>query len=318
MVDDILREDEEQTIEVEKENYTIGFFPEGELEVTTNGTYNVSSYATTEVDVQPNLQQKSVTITTNGTQTITADSGYDGLSQAQVEVNVGGNNYNVLVDVSQADKQTNRQNNNGIIKNFITEINSLNTTGLKNFKYFFTELNKITSLPNIDTSSATDVTGMFYSCSKLTTLPYVDISKCTSLREFANGCAELTELPNFDTSHITDFQMAFYYTRKITTAPAYDLSNATNITSMYANSNVVNVPVYNLPKVTSLGYWFSWCSQLSDESLNNIMASLLTATSYTGTKTLQYIFSNQPEVINKCTTLSNWTALQNAGWTKGI
>lgn len=279
----ILEEDFTSQDEI-TEFLSIGYIEEydGSIEITENGQYDVTDYETADVNVS------------------------------------GGGDFNVTVDVSEADKKTSRSNNNGVIRYYITNINSLNTTGLKNFKYFFEGLDKVTTLPAFDTSSATDVTGMFYGCSKLTTLPTVDISKCTSLKEFANGCAELTELPNFNTSNITDFTMAFYYTRKLITAPAYDLSNATDIGSMFANSNVVNVPVYNLAKVTNLSYWFSWCSQLTDESLNNIMASLLTATSYTGTKTLQYIFASQPIVINKCTTLSNWAALEAAGWSTGL
>ena len=55
---------------------------------------------------------------------------------------------------------------------------------------------------------------------------------------------------------------------------------------------------------------------LTDESLNNIMATMLTATAYIGTKTLSHT-SLTSEQATKCTTLSNYSAFTAAGWTTG-
>ena len=58
--------------------------PTGELSVTSNGTSDVTNYASVSVNVQPTLQSKSVT-PTESAQTVTPDTGYDGLSQVSVE-----------------------------------------------------------------------------------------------------------------------------------------------------------------------------------------------------------------------------------------
>ena len=57
------------------------------------------------------------------------------------------------------------------------------------------------------------------------------------------------------------------------------------------------------------------CPKLTDNSLNNILASITLATGVS-TKKLKSLGLSSTQAT-KCTTLSNWAAAQAAGWTTG-
>ena len=86
---------------------------------------------------------------------------------------------------------------------------------------------------------------------------------------------------------------------------------------MFRNcTNLTTIPLLDTSSVTNMQNMFDICHNLSDESLNNILAMCANATSYTGTKTLKYIGLTS-EQANKCKTLSNYSAFTSAGWTTG-
>lgn len=95
--------------------------------------------------------------------------------------------------------------------------------------------------------------------------------------------------------------------------------NATN--SQHANylcdncTNLKNVPVMDFANTKTWPNAFSGCPNLSDESLNNILAICISATK-SETKTLKYIGLTSAQAT-KCTTLSNYSAFTAAGWTTG-
>lgn len=86
-----------------------GIIPTGTKNIIENGTVDVTNYASANVNVPaptPNLQSKSLTITENGTQTVSADSGYDGLDEVEITTNVsssgGGKNFQSNTDTFYA------------------------------------------------------------------------------------------------------------------------------------------------------------------------------------------------------------------------
>ena len=62
--------------------------PSGTLQITANGAKDVTNYKNVNVNVEPNLEQKTVTITENGTTDVTPTTGKDGMSKVTVTTNV--------------------------------------------------------------------------------------------------------------------------------------------------------------------------------------------------------------------------------------
>ena len=62
--------------------------PSGTLQITANGAKDVTNYKNVNVNVEPNLEEKTVTVTTNGTTEVTPSSGKDGISKVTINTNV--------------------------------------------------------------------------------------------------------------------------------------------------------------------------------------------------------------------------------------
>lgn len=62
--------------------------PSGTLQITANGAKDVTNYKNVNVNVEPNLEEKTVTITENGTTEVTPTSSKDGISKVTINTNV--------------------------------------------------------------------------------------------------------------------------------------------------------------------------------------------------------------------------------------
>ena len=194
------------------------------------------------------------------------------------------------------------------------------------------------TISNVDLSHVTDCTRMFESCTNLETVTFdnttpsgwspiapnmfyncVGLKKVilpqgfspTNIQSFLNRCSSLTEFPQFDTSKAVNITQAFENISahgKIK-PPVYDFSHATAIQSCFGNFGRNYDPFFD--------------GDIS-ENVENILLSMLTMTSFTGTKQFSAIFEYTPsstgtsssiEMYNIITASPTYQLLLDAGWT---
>ena len=135
--------------------------------------------------------------------------------------------------------------------------------------------------------------GIFSKCSNMKSINNLTLKNATEIAELFHTCSSLVTLPEFDTTGVIDMR-----------------AMCNNCTSL------VSVPIYNTSKLRSGGlyYTFGNCPNLSDESLNNIMQMCINSPiNYEGYMCLQQVGLSSSQ-IEKCRTLSNYSAFIAAGW----
>lgn len=150
-------------------------------------------------------------------------------------------------------------------------------------------------------------------------VPMLETANKTDFSSMCSGCISLIEVPLWDTSSATDTSYMLGGTA-ITSSPQFNTANVTNMQQMFKDCTALTtVPVFNTAKVTNMWDTFDNCPALSNESLNNILEMLTNASAYIeqGTNmTLKWIGLSSTQATT-CTTLSNWSACETAGWTTG-
>lgn len=237
-----------------------------------------------------NLQDKNETITENKTTTIQADTGYDGLGTVTVTTNVPAPTPN--------------------LQNKSIEITTNTTTNISADSGYdgLSQVSVTTNVPSVNISD--------YLVDTITENP---------LPGNNSGILQIIKTlpPDFNIdSGITDGTGLFRYLKNLVEIPnTLDTKNLNKINNMCLGcSSLVNVPILNFKGITGANATmtaFKSCVSLSDNSLNNIMQSLLSITeAYTGTRTLRYIGLTE-EQATRCQSLPNYQALIDAGWTTG-
>lgn len=249
---------------------------------------------------EPNLQNKSVTITENGTSTVTADSGYDGLDEVEITTNVVSTK-NAGMDINGWSSYGYAQDNMHVLNRLLIEVPN-----------------------NINTSNWTTFGWMFRTC---VIIPRIDVSgfntdKINDMQSMFEGCNKVTEIifgNNFSTSKVTKMNATFKYCNILPSLNInnWNVGNVINMNEMFRGCSKladINLSNWNIPKLTMANNMFQNCSSLSNESLNSILKMISTVSALSaGNRTLGYLGLTS-EQIATCTTLSNWADAQNAGW----
>lgn len=219
----------------------------------TNNTKEMSleqmADAIHNIETINNLQDKSVTITENGTQTIVADEGYEGLSSVEVNSEVVGTglDFSSIYGTEQA-----QDFNSFYLENANKEI------------VFAKEIKDY-----IESKNLTNWNGLCWTTfPNPQFMPSVNIKPTTINRTWVN-CSKMDKFPLLDLSSVTDFTCAWDGASKIKRFPKMDFSKGIYFTQTWKGcTNLVELPFDELPNATSCELMFQDCVNLVAEYFN--------------------------------------------------
>lgn len=184
------------------------------------------------------LQDKTIEITENGTQTIQADEGYDGLNRVEVITNVAGTG-------GGASKYAPRYISFSAYSGgeLDEEISNLDTKNITSMYEMFSACRMLISLnlSDFNTNNVTNMSYMFSTCEKLQNLNLNNFktSNVTDMRYMFSACSVLTELDlsSFDTSNVTNMRNMFHNCRALTKLDIrkFDFTKVTTYTNIFYN-----------------------------------------------------------------------------------
>ena len=183
------------------------------------------------------LQEKTATIVQNGSQTITPDEGFDGMSSVQINAAITGDSsaidFSSIGYDAEFSAEVNAKYNNDVAysKSLYDAWNPSNTSANR----LYSVDTKLVYAPNIDTSNVTTMYGMFSGCTSLQTVPFYNTSNVDSMEFMFYKCFSLTSVPTFDTSSVYNMEYLFSNCSNLKTVPELDTSKVVYFSNMFGS-----------------------------------------------------------------------------------
>ena len=261
-------------LEAEKQEQDICLQPEaynqasgGTIEITENGTYDVTKYQTAEVDVPLDVGQAFNT-------TITPTSGTSTSNWYTREFV----NWDVMPELTITVDPAVTWLNNIFQYCNITTIKLVGGENVTQMSYFASDAEQLQSvdLTGFRPNGLTDVSYAFQSCGSLTVLDLggLNTSKVTNMSSMANSCRALkyVNLSGWTTEALTNNSSMFSFSSRLeavvidspslfrlTRANAF---NGTPITGFYATKGYVYVPDDLVDEYKSATNWTTYANQI--------------------------------------------------------
>ena len=159
---------------------------------------------------------------------------------------------------------------------------------LRSLKHFFencTNLKFITGINNLNTSEVKNMSEMFSGCSSLKSLDLSSFNteKVVDMLEMFKDCSSLVSLDisNFDTKKVTNMMNMFCYCSSLTSLDvnSFNTENVENMDGLFydcSSLKILDVSKFKTDKVTDMRVMFHGCSSLSSLDLSSFNTEKVT------------------------------------------